>query len=160
MLKGKAIIATSAALLSAALVALLFNSSENQNIKSKEQSVKLPADQILTFDCEIPVTKPNSITLTCADGGMMVTDITWDSWSSQGAQGSGIYLENNCEPDCASGKFSKTQVDISLTKLIEFDKKYFLKDLAIKAIKGKTFPNDDDELQWDLSNNIFDIEGE
>lgn len=150
MLKGKAIIATSAALLSAALVALLFNPTEKQSVKTEEPSVNLPADQILTFDCEIPVTKPNSITLTCADGGMMVTDITWDSWSAQGAQGSGIYLENNCEPDCASGTYSKTQVDISLTKLIEFDKKYFLKDLAIKAIKGKNFPFGSDLITWDL----------
>ena len=150
MLKGKAIIATSAALLSAALVALLFNPTEKQSVKTEEPSVNLPADQILTFDCEIPVTKPKSITLTCADGGMVVTDITWDNWSAQGAQGSGIYLENNCEPDCASGTYSKTQVAITLTNLVEFDKKYFLKDLAIKAIKGQTFPNGDDEFKWDL----------
>ena len=76
MLKGKAIIATSAALLSAALVALLFNPTEKQSVKTEEPSVNLPADQILTFDCEIPVTKPKSITLTCADGGMVVSDIT------------------------------------------------------------------------------------
>jgi hypothetical protein len=150
MLKGKAIIATSAALLSAALVALLFNPTEKQSVKTEEPSGNLPADQILTFDCEIPVTKPNSITLTCADGGMMVTDITWDSWSAQGAQGSGIYLENNCEPDCASGTYSKTQVDLFLTNLVEFDKKYFLKDLAIKAIKGKNFPSGSDLITWDL----------
>jgi len=150
MLKGKAIIATSAALLSAALVALLFNPTEKQSVKTEEPSVNLPADQILTFDCEIPVTKPKSITLTCADGGMVVSDITWDKWSAQVAQGSGIYLENNCEPDCASGTYSKTQVDISLTKLIEFDKKYFLKDLAIKAIKGKNFPSGSDLITWDL----------
>ena len=150
MLKGKAIIATSAALLSAALVALLFNPTEKQSVKTEEPSVNLPADQILTFDCEIPVTKPKSITLTCADGGMVVSDITWDSWSAQGAQGSGIYLENNCEPDCASGTYSKTQVAITLTNLAEFDKKYFLKDLAIKAIKGKNFPSGSDLITWDL----------
>ena len=155
--KSRAIIATSSALLSAALVALIFNHSEDQTTETNKQSINLPADQVLTFDCEIPVNKPDSLTLTCASGGMLVSDIRWSNWSAQGAQGSGIYVENNCDPDCASGTYSKTQVNITLNNLLEIESKFYLKDLVSEAINGKTFPNGEVAFRWDLTEFFTEI---
>jgi hypothetical protein len=58
--------------------------------------------------------KPSSITLTCADGGMYIDHITYSSWTSNSANGTGIFNENNCDPDCASGKFIKTKVSLMI----------------------------------------------
>ena len=53
------------------------------------------------------------------------------------AVGTGIYTENNCQPDCVIGKFVKTPVAISLTNLVEYKSKFYLKNLVIISIKGK-----------------------
>jgi len=63
--------------------------------------------------------KPSSITLTCADGGMYIDNITFSEWSSNSAKGSGIYYENTCDPDCASGKFIQSKVSIAIGKPIQ-----------------------------------------
>jgi hypothetical protein len=90
-------------------------------------------EEVLTFDCEIPVHKPDYITLTCADGGITVEEIKWQSWGVKEAIGTGVYAENNCQPDCANGKLIKTPVSISLTNLVEYKSKFYLKDLAIST---------------------------
>ena len=148
--KSKVIIAISAALLAAALIALFINRSSDQPVEAGKQVVNVNPDEVLTFDCEIPLHKPDYITLTCADGGMSVREIKWQSWGSKEAVGTGIYAENNCQPDCASGKFIKTPVAISLTSLTEYKSKFYLKDLVITPTSGKDFPGGNNLIQWDL----------
>ncbi|TJZ56010.1 hypothetical protein FCH28_12170 [Streptomyces piniterrae] len=43
-------------------------------------------------DCGMgePVIKPQVITLACADAGMVATEITWDRYGSQEAEGTGV----------------------------------------------------------------------
>ena len=148
--KTKLIIAISAALLAAALIALFINRSSDQPVEAGKQVVNVNPDEVLTFDCEIPLHKPDYITLTCADGGMSVREIKWQSWGSKEAVGTGIYAENNCQPDCASGKFIKTPVAISLTSLTEYKSKFYLKDLVITPISGKDFPRGNNVIRWNL----------
>ena len=141
MNKPRAVLATSAVFLSAALVASYF--------QSQESTIK--ATDVLTWDCESAEYKPESITLTCADGGMAVGDINWQRWDSEEAIGTGIYLENSCQPDCASAKFIQTRVTISLTNLIEYKSRFHLKDLAITPTNGENFPSGNRLIKWDLS---------
>ena len=148
--KSKVIMAISAALLSAALIALFINQSSNQSVEAGKQVVNVNPDEVLTFDCEIPLHKPDYITLTCADGGMSVREIKWQSWGSKEAVGTGIYTQNNCQPDCASGKFIKTPVAISLASLTEYKSKFYLKDLVITPISGKNFPRGNNVIRWNL----------
>lgn len=131
--KSKLIIAISAALLSAALIALLIIQTSEQPMEASKQEANVKSEEVLTFDCEIPVHKPDYITLTCADGGIAVGEIKWQSWGVKEAIGTGVYAENNCQPDCASGKLTKTPVSISLTNLVEYKSKFYLKDLAIST---------------------------
>jgi hypothetical protein len=148
--KSKVIIAISAALLSAALIALLINQTSEQPRDASKQAVNVKPEEVLTFDCEFPLHKPDYITLTCADGGMAVEEIKWQSWGPKEAVGTGIYAENNCQPDCASGKFIKTPVAISLTSLTEFKSKFYLKDLVITPTSGKNFPSGNNVIRWNL----------
>jgi hypothetical protein len=108
-------------------------------------------EEVLTFDCEIPVHKPDYITLTCADGGIAIEEIKWQSWGVKESIGTGVYAENNCQPDCASGKLIKTPVVLSLTNLIEYKSKFYLKDLAITTQKGNNSISRLSVIKIDLS---------
>jgi hypothetical protein len=148
--KSKLIITISAALLSAALIALFINQISDQPVAAGKQAVSVKPEEVLIFDCESSVHKPDYITLTCADGGMAVEEIKWQSWSPKEAVGTGIYAENNCQPDCASGKLIKTPVAISITSLTEYKSKFYLKDLAITPTSGKNFPRGNNVIRWNL----------
>jgi len=149
--KSKLIIASSAALLSAALIALLINQTSDQSRQADKQAVSVRPEEVLTFDCETPVHRPDYITLTCADGGIAIEEIKWQSWGVKESIGTGVYAENNCQPDCASGKLIKTPVVLSLTNLIEYKSKFYLKDLAITTQKGNNSISRMSVIKIDLS---------
>ena len=81
---------------------------------------------------------------------MAVEEIKWQSWGNKEAIGTGIYAENNCQPDCARGKLIKTPVAISITSLTEYKSKFYLKDLVITPTSGKDFPGGNNLIQWNL----------
>ncbi|QIS21524.1 hypothetical protein [Nocardia terpenica] len=59
--------------------------------------------------------RPSEIVLTCADANHSVSDITWESWTSDSAQGSGTENKNTCEPSCAEGQHLSAPVTIRLS---------------------------------------------
>jgi hypothetical protein len=81
---------------------LLLNS-----VAPSSQPISTAAKDIYTWDCEHPEHKPEAITLTCADGGLYVDQISWKAWSKSGASGTGTFYENLCEPSCAEGGAGK-----------------------------------------------------
>lgn len=141
MNKPRAVLATSAVLLSVALVATYFQSQEPVS----------KATDILTWDCESAQYKPDTITLACADGGLLLRSIDWKVWESEGASGSGIYSENNCRPDCSQGQFSETWVEISLKPSLRANSAAYLEILVIKPLKGQTLPRNQLQIEMDLS---------
>ena len=58
--------------------------------------------------------KPVELVLYCADAGQILTEISWSSWTSQEAIGTGTSTTNDCEPNCAAGTDVVTKVDIKL----------------------------------------------
>jgi hypothetical protein len=58
--------------------------------------------------------QPSTITLTCADGGMRLESITWNSWNVVEASGLGMFYENTCSPDCAAGNYVIQEAKIYL----------------------------------------------
>ena len=142
MSKSRFAITAGAVLLSAALAVSLFSS---------QQSKMLTPEQVLTWDCETAQYKPESITLTCADGGIFVEKIQWSTWSKEGATGTGIYSENLCEPNCAEGKRVTAPVKLTLSNLTEFKGKFYLRTIDISTRNGKDFPwGRADGFQWDV----------
>lgn len=48
--------------------------------------------------------KPRTLTFqTCADGSRRLEGMSWSSWGLSGAQGTGIFSYQVCEPNCAQG---------------------------------------------------------
>ena len=60
--------------------------------------------------------KPVELVLYCADAGQILNQITWSSWTSTEANGSGISITNDCEPSCAEGSDVISKVEIRLFK--------------------------------------------
>jgi hypothetical protein len=140
--KSRVAITAGAVFLSAALAVSLFSS---------QQSKIISPQQVLTWDCETAQYKPESITITCADGGIFVEKIQWSTWSKEGATGTGVYSENLCEPNCAEGERVTAPVKLTLTNLTKYKGKIYLRTLDINALYGKDFALwRTGSFQWDV----------
>jgi hypothetical protein len=154
--KSSVAITAGAVFLSVALAVSLFSGQPKADQKATIQESVSPIpslnpEQVLTWNCEIPEHKPESITITCADGGIFVEKIKWDSWGQTGATGVGVFSENLCEPSCAEGKRVTAAVKLTLSNLTEQNGKYYLRTLDISASDGKDFPwGKAGSLQWDV----------
>jgi len=141
MNKPRAVLATSAVFLSAALVASYFQSQE-PTIKTTD---------VLTWDCESAEYKPESITLTCADGGELIRSITWTTWTSKSASGTGIYSINLCNPNCAEGQRLEEPVEVVLSDAEQVSKKIVYKTLIFTTLSGQNLPQENTkEGRWEL----------
>ncbi|KXP06506.1 hypothetical protein [Tsukamurella pseudospumae] len=60
-----------------------------------------------------PTVKPTRIVLACADAGSALTRIVWHEWNANDAIGSATLEENDCTPNCASGRTVKRAVGIN-----------------------------------------------
>ena len=142
MIKSRVAVTAGAVFLSAALAVSLFSS---------QQSKTLAPEKVLTWDCETAQYKPESITITCADGGIFVEKIQWSTWSKEGATGTGIYTENLCEPNCAEGKRVTAPVKLTLSNVTEYKGKFYLRTIDISTQNGKDFPwGRANSFQWDV----------
>lgn len=142
MSKSRVAITAGAVFLSTALAVSLF---------SNQKSSSITPEQVLTWDCETAQYKPESITITCADGGVFVEKIQWSTWSKEGATGTGIYTENLCEPNCAEGKRVTAPVKLTLSNVTEYKGKFYLRTIDISTQNGKDFPwGRANSFQWDV----------
>jgi hypothetical protein len=154
--KSRVAITAGAVFLSAALAVSLFSGrpEADQSSTIQESTSPIPSlnpDQVLTWNCELETHKPELIFFTCADGGLYVEKIKWNTWSKEGATGTGIFSENLCEPSCAEGKRVTAPVDLRLSNLTEQNGKYYLRTLDISTSDGKDFPwGRADSFQWDV----------
>lgn len=135
------------------LIDSVFTKESNQQVQVEPKPTKSYAKVAgtWTYDCEFPVQRPEQIMLTCADGGMIVTDIKWQEWETNGATGSGIYSQNMCQPSCAEGKRVDTPVRVKLSDLFEFKGRNVLRTLDIEAVSGRELPNGNTRMSWDIS---------
>ena len=62
------------------------------------------------------VIRPASYVLACADGNSYFDSIKWTTWGTTSATGAATFVENNCEPDCAAGKFIDYPATLRLSK--------------------------------------------
>ena len=163
MKRSSAFLIAGAVVIATVLALVLFNSpgsaTDNQRtVQTYTQSpsptptksyAKLPGTW--TFECEIPVQRPKEIMLTCADGGMIVLDINWTTWTDTGATGTGTYSQNMCDPDCASGTRVNAPVTIKLSEPFEYRGRNALKTLEIRSAKGRELPDGETSMTWDIS---------
>jgi hypothetical protein len=141
MIRSRAVFAASAVFLSAALAASFFIN----------QKPHLKPTQVLTWDCEYPEYKPETIMIYCGDGGAYISKIHWSSWSQEGAKGTGEYYRNLCEPNCADGKIVHAQVNVRLSDLTHRKGKFYLRTLDMSSVSGKDFTwGESGIFEWDV----------
>ena len=141
MIKSRAVFAASAVLLSTALAATLFI----------DHKPHLKPSQVLTWDCEYPAFKPESIMIYCADGGAYISKISWNTWGQAGGTGTGEYYRNLCDPNCADGKKVHAPIIITLSQLTPQKGKFYLRTLDMSSMNGKDFPWGESGIaKWDL----------
>jgi hypothetical protein len=156
MIKARYIFAASVVFLAVALgVNTLSNNSEEREVSSSASTTTIPVGlrdlDVLTWDCELPVHKPDTITLTCADGGWSVGAIVWKRWTTEGAIGQGVWRENLCEPSCSEGEIVESEVVVKLSKITAFKGKYYFRSLDIQTPNGQDFPwGRVGVLDWDV----------
>jgi len=109
------------------------------------------ARDIYTYDCEILEQRPDQLTKFCADAGVYVYNIKWERWGYNGAEGSGTYSENLCEPSCAEGTRIEEQVDLYLSGIEIIEGKRILRYLSVNTRNGILLPNGDSYDNWDVA---------
>jgi hypothetical protein len=143
MNKPRAVLTTSAVFLFAALVVSYF----------QIQQPTIKATEVLTWDCGSLVNQPESITLTCADGGELIHSITWTTWTSKSASGTGIYSINLCNPNCAEGQRLEEPVEVVLRNAVQDSKMIVYKTLIFTTLSGQNLPQENTtEGRWELGN--------
>ena len=148
---SKALLITAAVLLATAAVISVTNAMATKTSQEAPQTKSYPKlAGTWTYDCEFPVQRPEEIMLTCADGGMIVTDIKWSTWSSKQALGTGIYSQNMCDPSCAEGTRVDVPITIKLSEPFEYKGRNVLKTLDIQVVSGRELPNGNTSLTWDV----------
>ena len=146
------LIATAVVIATAAAIMAINPSMATKTSQEAPQAKSYPdLPGTWTYDCEFPVQRPEEIMLTCADGGMIVTDITWTTWTSKQALGTGIYSQNMCEPSCAEGTREDVPVTIKLSELFEYKGRNVLRTLDIEAAPSRELPNGSTSLKWDVA---------
>ena len=157
MIRSKALVGAGAVLIVAALVSPLISSAFTQESDKTEKVEPLATksyakvEGVWTYDCEFPVQRPEQLMLTCADGGLVLTDIKWQTWNSEEAIGSGIYSQNMCEPSCAEGKRVEVPVRLRLSELFEYKGRNVLQSLDINAVGGRELPDGTAGFSWDVA---------
>lgn len=97
------------------------------------------------------VLRTAEIILTCADGGMIVTDITWKTWTIRGASDTGTYSQNMCDPSYAEGTRVDVPVTVKLSESFEYKGRNVLKSLDIEAVPSRELPNGDTNMTWNVA---------
>lgn len=96
--------------------------------------------QVYVTNCGIIDYKPTAILKFCADGGVAIGAIQWETWSAQGATGIGKYQINNCSPNCDDGKIYYADVEVKLSRMKSLDSKEVLTFISLKTKDGKNLP--------------------
>ena len=149
---SKTLLITAAVVLATAAVISVINSTATKTSQEAPQTKSYPKlAGTWTYDCEFPVQRPEEIMLTCADGGMIVTGITWQTWSSKQALGTGIYSQNMCDPSCAEGSRVDVPITIKLSELFDYKGRNVLKTLDIQAVGGRELPNEGTNMTWNIA---------
>jgi hypothetical protein len=67
--------------------------------------------------------EPTYYLLSCADANANMASMKWTKWGTASARGYGILRQNDCTPNCVSGKFINYLATVALTKVVD-TKKY------------------------------------
>ena len=96
-----------------ALALSVFAVGEAPASLASSSSTQLPS--VLTCAGKTAI-KPSNYVLACADANTYFNSIHWTSWTKTSATASATFVQNNCVPTCAEGKFIKYPAKLTLSK--------------------------------------------
>ena len=79
------------------------------------QAASTSTPSVLTCAGKV-VRRPTSYVLACADANTYFNSIKWTTWGKTTATATATFVQNNCEPDCAAGKFISYPAALKLSK--------------------------------------------
>ena len=132
------------------------DSSESQEVQDEFKLIEvkdragIAESEVLSFECELITQRPEVATPFCADFGVAIWDIKWSTWSAEGAEGTGIYKANDCDPDCASGNIFEEQVKLKMSGLHSDGSRFFLRYLNFRADSPLPLSNSKSGV-WDVA---------
>ena len=98
------------------IIAVALGSISSTSVPASYKSSTGPAvPSVLTCSGKT-VVKPSSYVLACADANTYFNSVHWASWGSKSATATATFVENNCAPTCADGKFLKYPAKLALSQ--------------------------------------------
>ena len=82
---------------------------------SRGSSAASPVPAVLTCSGKT-VVRPKSYVLACADANAYFNSMRWTSWGRTSAAATASFVQNNCAPTCADGKFITYPARIVLSR--------------------------------------------
>jgi hypothetical protein len=70
-------------------------------------------------DCRTLQARPEEIIGACADAGLIVDGLTWDTWAAASATGAGTVHVNLCDPNCAEGNVLDVPARVELDQPVQ-----------------------------------------
>jgi len=64
-------------------------------------------------NCNGAASRPKLVTLTCGDGNTVLKALSWSRFGGASAHGTGTFVMNSCEPNCAQGKDLSYKVSVT-----------------------------------------------
>ena len=109
------------------------------------------SEQVYIKNCGLVDFKPESLTVYCADAGIVITNLEWITWGSTEGTATGSYMANDCKPDCASGKWKSAKVEVRATDPEQIGAKTVLTKLTFRTENEKYLPlSNISQDSWEL----------
>jgi len=93
--------------------------------------------RVFVSNCKKQVYKPKTITVFCADSGVVIEKIKHTSYGAKTATGTGTANVNLCEPDCAAGKTKNFKVKFALSQVKQCGDSYQFRKLRMSYVGAK-----------------------
>ena len=74
------------------------------------------AVRVLEHVCDAYGYRPREILVACGDGNVRLERLRWATWTTTRAVATGVWEQNDCEPDCARGTFHDYPVRLTLSQ--------------------------------------------
>lgn len=102
---------------------------------------KAHAAHVRLYDCLGTHYKPTRILVACGDGNAFVQHLNWTEWAAHKARASGVWVQNNCKPDCAGGRFIHYPVRMRLSDVMRRGRhKIFGREIGVFAKRTPPYP--------------------
>ncbi len=89
---------------------------EARNLVAPGVETTVEATAILGCVAVTGLEGPREMSLACADNNYSLRELEWSNWGAEEARARGQALINDCDPNCAEGKFGTYPVEVTVGK--------------------------------------------